>query len=246
MFSNAVRLEVLETSDLSSLPTNSDSVGQREAALGKLRQVCRGELRGRAEPPLPTGCTVIDQALRGGLPRGQIIEAVGKVGRLSLALSVLAQATQRRELAVLIDGADALDPSGAAAHGVNLQQLLWVRVKSGNTALRAADLVLGAGGVSLLVVYLVGTTDPQQLTRAALWSRLTLRAQRAKASVLVCGERPLAQSFAVATLSFHDEGTRWQQAPGGRLQLRERRARIEVTRSRLGAPGAEQSWCLSK
>jgi hypothetical protein len=246
MFSYSARLERLEASDLSSLPTDSDTIGQREAALGKLRQACRSELRGRTEPPLPTGCTVIDQALQGGLPRGQIIEAVGKVGRLSLALSVLAQATQRRELAVLIDGADALDPSGAAAHGVRLQQLLWVRVKNGNEALRAADLVLGAGGISLVVIYLVGSKDLQQLTRAALWSRLTLRAQRAKAAVLVCGERPLAQSFAVATLGFHDEGTRWQQAPGGRLQLRERRARIEVTRSRLGAPGDEQPWCLSK
>lgn len=98
----------------------------------------------------------------------------------------------------------------------------------------------------MVVLYLVATPDPHQVTRAALWSRLTLRAQRAKAAVLVCADRPLAQSFAVATLEVHDEGTRWQDAPGGRLQLRERVARIEVMRSRLGAPGDVQPWCLSK
>ena len=76
-------------------------------------------------------------------------------GRLALALAVLAQATQRRELTALIDGADALDPSGAAEQGVDLRRMLWARVRNGNEALRAADMVLGAGGISLVVLYLV-------------------------------------------------------------------------------------------
>lgn len=246
MFSQLARLDLPPPSNLTGLPADADGAGSRQAAISQLRQACRSELRVRTEPPIPTGCAVIDAALQGGLPRGQIVEAVGKVGRLSLALGALAQVTQRRELAVLIDGADALDPAGAAAQGVDLRRMLWTRVKNGSDALRAADLVLGAGGISLVVLYLVAAPDPHQVTRAALWSRLTLRAQRAKAAMLVCADRPLAQSFAVATLAVHDEGMRWQDAPGGRLQLRERVARIEVMRSRLGAPGDVQPWCLSK
>ena len=86
----------------------------------------------------------------------------------------------------------------------------------------------------------------QQLVRAALWSRLQHRAQRAKAALLVVTEKPLAQSFAVATLGFVDDGMRWQAAPGGRLQLCARQARIEVLRSRLGAPGDVQPFCLAR
>lgn len=246
MFSSSARIELPEPALIRSMPTDSDVALQRQAAIAQLRKACRNELHGTTEPPLPTGVSVIDQALAGGLPRGQIVEAVGKVGRLALALAVLAQATQRRELTALIDGADALDPSGAADQGVDLRRMLWARVRNGNEALRAADMVLGAGGISLVVLYLVETKDPQQAVRAALWSRLTQRAQRAKAAVLVCCDRPLAQSFAVATLGLHDEGVRWKPSPGGRQQLLQRQTRIEVTRSRLGAPGDVQSWCLSK
>ncbi|HNK44773.1 MAG TPA: hypothetical protein PKI49_16195 [Pseudomonadota bacterium] len=246
MFSSLARLSSVEDGDFQSVSLGSDSVDNRQAAIAKLRQACRSEVQMSKAPPLPTGFAVIDESLGGGLPRGQIVEAVGKVGRLSLALSVLAKATQQKETAVFIDGADALDPGGAMAQGIDLRRLLWARVKNGNSALRAADLTLGAGGVSLIVLYLVGVADAQQLVRAALWSRLQHRAQRAKAALLVVTEKPLAQSFAVATLGFVDDGMRWQAAPGGRLQLCARQARIEVLRSRLGAPGDVQPFCLAR
>lgn len=246
MFSNLARLSPVEESDVQSISLDPDRLDDRQAAIAKLRQACRSDVQIQKAPPLPTGFAVIDQALAGGLPRGQIVEAVGTVGRLSLALSALARATQQKETAVLIDGADALDPAGAVEHGIDLQRLLWVRLKNGNSALRAADLTLGAGGISLVVLYLVAIADAQQLTRAALWSRLQLRAQRAKAAVLVVSEKPLAQSFAVATLGLVDDGVGWQMTPGGRQQLCQRRARVEVMRSRLGAPGDVQPLCLAK
>lgn len=246
MFSQLARVKQPDQTLIEAVVSDEDPLAQRQAALAQLRRACRSDLGRSTEPPFPTGCEVIDAALHGGLPRGHMVEAVGNVGRLSLALNVLAQATQRRELAVMIDGADALDPRSAEELGIDLRRLLWVRVKKGNDALRAADMVLSAGGVSLLVLYLVEQSDPQLAMRTALWTRLGQRTQRAKASVLICADKPLAQSFAVATLGVHNDGVRWQDAPGGRGQLSSRQARIEVLRSRLGAPGDSQPWCLRK
>jgi hypothetical protein len=42
-------------------------------------------------------------------------------------LSTLAAATRRGEFCVVVDGSDALDPHSAAAAGVELDRLLWVR-----------------------------------------------------------------------------------------------------------------------
>jgi hypothetical protein len=64
-----------------------------------------------------------------GIPRGQISEIVGprSSGRQTLLVSWLAAVTRRGELAALIDPLDMFDPVSAAAHGVKLTRLLWVR-----------------------------------------------------------------------------------------------------------------------
>ena len=71
-------------------------------------------------------------ALTGGLPRGCLTEVSGadSSGRTSLMLSALAAATCREEICALIDVSDAFDPHSAAAAGVDLGRLLWVRCGS--------------------------------------------------------------------------------------------------------------------
>ena len=66
--------------------------------------------------------------LGGGLPIGGICEFTGpaSAGRTSLALSVLSEATVDSACAY-IDVSDSLDARSAAAAGVRLQNLLWVR-----------------------------------------------------------------------------------------------------------------------
>src|SRR5437016_3859914 len=68
-------------------------------------------------------------ALAGGLPRGCLTEICGPAssGRTTLLLSALAAATRRGEFCVVVDASDALDPHSAAAAGVDLDRLLWVR-----------------------------------------------------------------------------------------------------------------------
>jgi recombination protein RecA len=78
---------------------------------------------------LSTGIRAVDDLLEGGLPRGAITEFVGPEcsGRTSLALSFVAQITRGGCAAAWIDAGDGLDPESAAAAGVDLSRLLWVR-----------------------------------------------------------------------------------------------------------------------
>ena len=80
-------------------------------------------------PIASTGIQTIDDLLEGGLPRGAITEIVGPEcsGRTSFALSFLAQMTQAEKVCAWIDVSDTLDPESAAAVGVDLSRLLWVR-----------------------------------------------------------------------------------------------------------------------
>ena len=75
-----------------------------------------------------SGVAAID-ALTGGLPRGCLTEICGPAssGRTTLLLAALAAATRRGEFCVVVDASDALDPQSAAAAGVELERLLWVR-----------------------------------------------------------------------------------------------------------------------
>lgn len=80
-------------------------------------------------PVEPTGVPAVDALLDGGLPTGAIIEMAGPEcsGRTSLALSFVAGLTRRGCVAAWIDVSNTLDPESAAAAGVDLERLLWVR-----------------------------------------------------------------------------------------------------------------------
>jgi hypothetical protein len=68
-------------------------------------------------------------ALTGGFPRGCLTELCGSAssGRTSILLAAVARATQREEVCALVDAGDALNPASAAAAGVQMERLLWVR-----------------------------------------------------------------------------------------------------------------------
>jgi recombination protein RecA len=80
-------------------------------------------------PIAATGIEALDTALEGGLPVGAVTEFVGPEcsGRTSIALSFLARMTEAGKVCAWIDVSDALDPASAAAAGVDLERLLWVR-----------------------------------------------------------------------------------------------------------------------
>jgi len=80
-------------------------------------------------PQAPTGISAVDDLLRGGLPVGAVTELVGAecTGRTSVALSFLSQVTLANKVCAWVDASNALDPVSAAAAGVDLRRLLWVR-----------------------------------------------------------------------------------------------------------------------
>ncbi|HSR06682.1 MAG TPA: hypothetical protein VLM42_05995 [Bryobacteraceae bacterium] len=122
--------EALPTSALPQLSAQARRENVR-GVLGNLaRQVSTAvELpEPRAPERMTSGVRALD-ALCGGLPRGAITEIHGEAssGRTSLMLAALAAATQRGETCALIDATDAWDPQSAAAAGVDLGRVLWVR-----------------------------------------------------------------------------------------------------------------------
>ena len=117
-----------------------------------------------------TGIRAVDELLHGGLPVGAISEVTGEAssGRTSLALQFVAQRTAEERACAWVDVNDAFDPESAAANGVWLKQVLWMRCKARDQGtkgpreqgtrwvnpawarleqgLRATDLLLQAGG----------------------------------------------------------------------------------------------------
>lgn len=111
------------------MPSASAIRLQIEAALAHRIPAALTPVAKAIRPVVPTGIAAVDELLAGGLPVGAVSEFVGpeSSGRTSLALSFLARITQAGRVAAWIDGSDGLDPESAAAAGVDLTRLLWVR-----------------------------------------------------------------------------------------------------------------------
>jgi hypothetical protein len=95
-------------------------------------------LRERAAPlTVPVGIAALD-ALTGGLPRGALSEITGRTssGRTGVVMAALAAATRRQEVCALVDASDSFDPASAAAAGVDLDRLLWVRCNESSNSPR--------------------------------------------------------------------------------------------------------------
>src|SRR5437899_8255644 len=118
-----------------------------ESALGERIPSPFTDVERRVLASVPTGIAPLD-ALTGGLPRGAITEFFGppSSGRTSAMISILAEATARDEVCALVDGNDAFDPKSAAAAGVELNRLLWVRCRKLDQVLKTTDLLLQGGG----------------------------------------------------------------------------------------------------
>ncbi|MGZ4731656.1 MAG: hypothetical protein ACXVZH_05890 [Terriglobales bacterium] len=121
---------------------------QRLAAVPKLAGVtAASRLEVRPTPEMvSSGIRELDE-LAGGLPRGCLSEICGPAssGRTSVLLAALAAATRRQEVCALVDTTDALDAVSAAAAGVELERLLWIRCGTGR---RASDFGPQTSGVS--------------------------------------------------------------------------------------------------
>jgi recombination protein RecA len=80
-------------------------------------------------PQACVGIASVDELLAGGLPLGAVTELVGPEcsGRTSFALSFVSRLTQTGKVCAWIDASNSLQPESAAAVGIDLSRLLWVR-----------------------------------------------------------------------------------------------------------------------
>src|SRR5579859_4611960 len=103
------------------------SIKNQQSTIARITPASQLEIRPAPEMA-SSGIPALD-TLTGGLPRGCLTEICGPAssGRTTLLLAALAAATQRGEYCAVVDASDALDPHSAAASGVDLERLLWVR-----------------------------------------------------------------------------------------------------------------------
>ena len=206
---------------------------------------------------VPSGVAAVDALLEGGFPVGAISEVVGpeSSGRTSLALATVAGRTRAGQVCAWVDAGDALDPESAAASGVRLGQLLWVRCGQAQAgtearpakrqtgrldvldqALRAADLLLQAGGFAAIVLDLGGIAAEDALRiPLATWFRFRQAADRSRSCLLVLGRASYAQSSAATVLDCALSGAR---SAGGRV-LRGFEYGVSRERQRFAAGGAK-------
>jgi hypothetical protein len=191
---------------------------------------------GAAEPPArrPSGITPLDRLLDGGFPCGRLSEVAGPIssGRTSLALALLATTTRAGESAAWVDTADAFDPRSAAATDADLARLLWARAPHSRDALRAAELLVAAGGFALVVVDLAGGAGP---VPAGRWLRLArVAAGTRTALVVLAGGARAVGPHADLALELHAARPRFAGTPA-LLEAVETEARL--VRNRGGAVG---------
>jgi len=158
-----------------------------------------------------TGHVGLDARLHGGIPRGQVSELVGprSSGRTALTLQLVAAATRRGELVALVDALDMLDVESAAAAGVDLDRLLWIRGfvvpnpglcrdlnhRALVQAVRALTLVLDAGNFGL-VVFDAGEAPAGAIRRLPFttWPRLQRMVEGRSTACLLVGSDRLSRS----------------------------------------------------
>jgi hypothetical protein len=176
----------------------------------------------RPAPEMVTSGIPALDALTGGLPRGCLTEICGPAssGRTSVLLAALAAATGRGEFCVVVDASDALDPHSAAAAGVKLDHLLWVRCgetspqKQPSThcleqTLRATDLLLESGGFGLIVLDL-SDLSPQAARRIPLttWFRFRRAVENRPTILLAIEQQPIAGSCSSLLLQLGEQDDR--------------------------------------
>jgi RecA/RadA recombinase len=198
------------------------------------------ELRGHRSSGLPE----LDALLGGGWPRAALSEVTGRrsSGRTSVVLAALARAARAGEAIALVDTGGALDPRAAAACGVALPRLLWIRCAP-EQALKATDLVVSAGGFDVLALDL-GDARPRVPTAA--WVRLKHGAERQGTSVLIATPARAVGAFATAAVELQAATPRFLTDAGPPL-LDGARVKIECLRSAgrsaTDTPGGHRAPC---
>lgn len=136
---------------------------------------------------VPSGALPLDLALGGGLPKGRVIEVYGpeSSGKTTLVLHAIAEVQRRGGIAAFVDAEHALDPTYAAAVGVDIDNLLISQPDSGEMALEIVDNLVRSMAVDIIAIDSVAALVPRAeiegemgATHVGLQARLMSQALR--------------------------------------------------------------------
>ncbi len=164
---------------------------------------------------LATGIPDLDALIDGGLPPGRLSEIAGPAssGRTSVALALLAQATQRGEVVAWVDGAQAFDAASAKAAGAVLERVLWARPPGPREAMRCCECLLGAHGFALVVLDQGGAPGKRQTLPISSWQRLARKAAGIGTALVVLSRARSTGSFADLVLEMQPPRAHFSGTP---------------------------------
>lgn len=207
-------------------------------------ELIRSLARQRREEILPTGLAPFDGLLAGGLPRGKMTEIAGRGARFSIVLAALAAATSIGEAAALIDTGDGLDPQLAAAAGVVLERLLWVRPKTMKEAVTAAEM-LGVTGFQLVALDFGARMPPGRRAPDAAWVRLARVAESHGTTLLVSSPFAVTGTTSEAMVLTFGARAHWLGQPNAPRVLTSVETKLKLEKHRRLRPGATASAVFS-
>jgi len=223
--------------------------------------VFRGHELTRKDRRLSSGLAPLDALIDGGIPRGRISEITGRAGsgKTSIAASFAAFATRRGEVAAWLDSSGSFDPESMAAAGVELRRMLWASMKTSSSSrmaratppysrfavsprerhqsaiVKAAELVLEAGGFGLVVV------DFGEAPRALAYAsslRIARAAERSGAAVIAIAPWRMCGTFAALSLSASRAETSFSRlTPGSPVMFDGLAVDAMVARNKMGGTG---------
>ena len=137
---------------------------QIEKQFGKGAVMRLGENKHMNVDHISTGSLTLDIALGiGGLPRGRIVEIYGpeSSGKPTLSLHCIAEGQKNNGNVAFIDVEHALDPTYAAALGVDVDSLLVSQPDTGEDALEIAEALIRSGAIDGIVIDSVASLVPK-------------------------------------------------------------------------------------
>jgi len=213
--------------------------------------VFRGHELTRKDRRLSSGLAPLDALIDGGIPRGRISEITGRAGsgKTSIAASFASFATHRGEVAAWLDASGSFDPESMAAAGVDLRRMLWASMKRGSARdlrspqglgvrsaiVKAAELVLEAGGFGLVVV------DFGEAVRSLTYAsslRIARAAERSGAAVIAIAPWRMCGTFAALSIAASRAETSFSRlAPGSPVMFDGLAVDAMVARNKMGGTG---------
>ncbi|MGA9723437.1 MAG: ATPase domain-containing protein [Candidatus Binatus sp.] len=233
----------------------SSNLSDKKPQIVDFTGVFRGHELTRKDRRLSSGLAPLDALIGGGIPRGRITEITGRAGsgKTSIAASFAAFATRRGEVVAWLDASGAFDPESMAAAGVELRRMLWASMRRGSARdlrspllkgeglgvrsaiVKAAELVLEAGGFGLVVVDF--GEAPRALAHASAL-RIARAAERSGAAVIAIAPWRMCGTFAALSLSASRADASFSRlAPGSPVMFDGLAVDAMVARNKMGGTG---------